>query len=367
MTSNKATFYGVRIAIVVFWLSVFVAVFSFPFLLSFIRKDAPKTLNILTWGAMFDAQVLQEFTRRTGIKINLSYYTTNEELLVALKATGGYGYDLVVPSDYAVQLLRKHNLLKKLDKTSLNFLPKIDPALMGYSFDENNDYSLPYTWEIFGLGYDKRYFKDGIQDVSWGVIFKQQPFKITMVNDAVEAITIAAYYLCDLWGKHHGLSLTQPQIQLVQDVLVEQKKWVEAYTDFRPDYFLVTQSCPLVVTAHSHIMRGQELAPSLDFVLPKEGAFMSIENLAIPCATKQDEHIYELINYLYTPEVMQRHFDIFATLPALKESIRILPVPDAVHDLVSLPREALQNYVHFFTPLMSDSQMQDVWVNVKAH
>src|ERR1700722_18720735 len=122
------------------------------------------------------------------MKVHLSYYSSHEELLVKFKATQGKGYDMIIPSDYAVGALAQTGLLKEIDKNRLPFWKEIDPLLLGHSFDPHNRYSIPFSWEVFGLGIDKETFIPP-SEPSWRWIFDEKliSYRILMINDPIEA------------------------------------------------------------------------------------------------------------------------------------------------------------------------------------
>src|SRR5262245_18532237 len=128
----------VRFLIVALWLAVILA-------LLFLGSVGPlktqaKSINVFAWSGMLDLQYIAEFERKTCIRVNISFYESNEELLVKMRASGGRGYDLIVPSDYAVTILKRENLLKKLDKTKMPFYANLNPLLLNHYFDPNNEY-----------------------------------------------------------------------------------------------------------------------------------------------------------------------------------------------------------------------------------
>ncbi len=355
---------GIYMLMVLIWLAI---IFGLLFVGHFsLIHPTQKTINILTWGSIFDTSTISSFTKRTGIKVNVSYYSTNEELLVALKSTKGSGYDLIVPSDYAVPILKEQGLLKKLDKSRLTFLSNLNPLLTARSFDPTNDYSLPYMVEIFGLGYSKSFFGGSLPNPSWHLIFtKPAGFKIAMVNDPVEAIDLAAYYLF----KQANRPLTAKQIESVKQLLVTQKAWVEAYTDFRPDYFLLTGNCPLVVTQLSSVIRAQEQSSDIGFALPHEGTFMSIENLAIPTGSHNNA-VYDFINYVYTPPITISHFEKLASVPATSDVLSQLQFKDdlqkTIISLLTMDRDQFEKFALFFAPIMPENTLHNLWVEVKS-
>ena len=181
---------------VLFWIALIGAILYWP-KLKVIQYDS-RTLNVFAWGDILDPSVIAKFEKETNIKVRLSYYASNEELLVKLKATQGEGYDLIVPSDYAVKILIQENLLKCLDKSRLHFWKELNPHLLGHFFDPENRYSLPFEWEVYLFGINKDYFDANPKlPPSWKLIFdrKTVQYKISMTNDPIEAIQFAGFYL----------------------------------------------------------------------------------------------------------------------------------------------------------------------------
>src|SRR3989304_6903588 len=70
----------------------------------------PRTLSLLVWGDLIPPSLIAQFEKETGIKVYLNFYYSNEELAVKLKATRGENYDLIVPSDYTVKILKEEGL-----------------------------------------------------------------------------------------------------------------------------------------------------------------------------------------------------------------------------------------------------------------
>src|SRR3990167_8366518 len=96
------------------------------------QQGAPQVLNIFTWSDLIPRAAVQEFTRQTGYRVNLSYYSNVEELLTKLQLTPQHGYDLIITSDYAVPTLIETQQVQPLDRTQLNFWSELDPNLLNF-------------------------------------------------------------------------------------------------------------------------------------------------------------------------------------------------------------------------------------------
>lgn len=364
-----------RSLMVLFWVSfLFMALYS-PYLFNF-EKD--KSINVFMWSGMLDLHYISKFEERTGIKVRFSHYESNEELVVKLRATKGEGYDLIAPGDYATNILRKENLIKKLDKTKLNFLSNLNPILTGHYYDPNNDYSIPAEWSVFGIGLDKDYFHDFMvahanEEPSWDIVLdpKLMPgithnYQVIMSNDPLVSIPIAALYL---FGSLDNLDV--PKLEQVKKLLINQKKFVEAYVDFRPDYYLATKNCHIALSSSSYIWRSIYAYPHVDFFVPKEGTLVNIENYALPVSTKKDDLVYQFLNFLMEPETVKHHFESeSAVFPVTTDAIARLELKESIKKLLTISPDQFKKFNFLRLDLLAspvdENYLQDLWIKIKS-
>lgn len=350
----------IRIGVVFFWIALIFGILYWPETPFF--NSGKKSLNIFTWGDILEPSVIADFERQTGIKVHLNYFSSNEELIVKLKATKGEGYDLIVPSDYCVEIMAKEGLLKPINKSQLNFYSYLNPGLLGHAYDPHNTFSIPFEWELIGLGIDKPYFDTHPLHPSWKMIFdsKVVDYRIAMVNDPIEALQMAAFYL---YGPVD--QVTDAQLQEITKLLIQQKEWVAAYAEFRGDYFLATKSCPVILSSSSYIWRTMRKFPFVGFVVPKEGSFITIENFCIPIASKKEDLTYQLLNFLYRPESMAKHYEEFGIFPATLDVIPHLSHDVETQKLLESSTTLLRNS-HFIHQITSQEKIRDAWVQIKS-
>jgi spermidine/putrescine transport system substrate-binding protein len=324
-----------------------------------------RMIRILVWGDIFDKAMIREFEEKTGIKVQLSAYTTNEELLVKLKMTQGYGYDLISPSDYAVSILRAEELLKPLDTTKMPFITRINPFLLHKAYDPENTVSIPYEWEVFGIAFDKDFFKHHPLQPSWKMLFKDPrgEYRVVMTDDLREMVRSAAHYL---FGPVDDLS--EEQTQKVEELLKQQHQWVEAYTSTNLDYYLISEYSPLAYSSSAYVGRRKQFASKLGFFVPQEGGLITIENLAIPIHGEHDDLVYQFMNFMFDASVMAHHFDLFTYFPAtpdfLTDDMKETLDPEMLK-LLTMSAQDFQNLI-FIKPVMPEDRMNDLWVSIKS-
>lgn len=350
----------VRTIVITLWIALIFGALYFPNLK--IVKGEQQSINVFSWGDIIEPSIISAFEKETGIKVKLSYYASNEELIVKMKATRGEGYDLIIPSDYAVKLLIDDELLKPIKKHKLTFWKDINPNLLGHEFDPDNTYSLPMEWEIYGFGIDKDFFRNNPPQKSWNILFDKDiiNYKVSMTNDPIEAIAFAGFYLYGSTNQLDPMQATE-----VKNLLIEQNSWVEAYASFRGDYFLATRNCPVVVASSSYIWKTMRQFPFVSFIVPEEGTFITIENIAIPSGSKKDKLTYQFINYLFRHESVRTHFETFGFFPSTLQSLSDLDIDPIAHDLIHATGEDFKKF-YFFEELMPQKDIHDTWVEVKS-
>lgn len=352
--------YLIRTGVITAWMIFIIGALYLPKMR--FAQDEQKSINVFAWGDILEPSVIASFEKETGIKVKLSYYASNEELFVKMKATRGEGYDLIIPSDYAVNLLIQDDLLKPIKKKKLSFWQDINPNLLGHPFDPENRFSIPLEWEIYGFGIDKDYFRNRHLIKSWKLLFDRSiiDYKIAMTNDPIEAIAFAGFYL---YGSTE--TLNKSQAQDVKQLLINQKSWVEAYASFRGDYFLATRNCPVVIASSSYIWKTMRQFPFVSFVVPQEGTFITIENLAIPAKSKKQNYTYQFINFLFKHESVKTHFETFGFFPSTLQSLSELEIDPIAKELINATGEEFKKF-YFFEELIPQQEIHDTWVEVKS-
>jgi len=346
----------IRCLVLAFWLMLLYVFLFSPLLLK--RFKSERTLNIFTFPQLIDAEYVHKFEKETGIKLNINYYENNDELLVKMRKTKGKGYDIIIPSDYAVELLIKDGLLKKYDKSKLNFYHNIDKKFLGKYFDPDNNYSIPYLWETYKIGISKNYYKNVHPQASWKLIFDEHtaPQGIVMVNNPREAVLLAAFYL---FGSIDNLD--NKKLEKIKKLLIKQKKWVEVYSDLRSDFLLSSGTCPVSIGTSGEIWQAARWDEDIDFLIPKEGTFLLIDSIAISANSTKGDLVYTFINYLYRPDVMWHHVDKYSIFPVTTD----VPLSDMFVESIERIWGDTKK-LEFFRNVLSEEQVNTVWIELKS-
>lgn len=356
----------IRFFIIFLWVIILFSPLYIPKIFLDKNIEDDRSITVFTWSEIFDPEVVHEFETQTGIKVHFNYYSTNEELIVKLKKTHSEGYDLVIPSDYAVTILRNADLIKKLDHSQIEIFSNFDtvyPILKGHSFDPANEYSIPFIWEVFGFAYDKEFFENRSFEGHWAYIFdpKLIDYKIAMTNDSVEAYNIAAFYK---YGPVDTLS--EQQKRGVEDLLTFQKAWVGAYGSIRNDYFVALQNYPIGISSSSYVFITQRMFPKLGFKIATPYSFITIENICLPKKTQKDAYVYEFINFILKPENFAQICDQELFFPPMPKALEYLQ--NGNQDFFETLEKASQDdsKLYFLRNLATEKEIRLMWSRMKG-
>ena len=286
------------------------------------------------WSEYIPSGLLEEFTQETGIKVIYSTYESNETMYAKLKTLNKENaYDLVVPSTYYVDKMRKEGMLQKIDKSQLPNYKNLDPALLNKPFDPNNDYSIPYIWGATGIGVNT----DAIDPktvTSWADLWKPEyAGSLLMMDDAREFFHVALRKL--------GYSANTTDPKQIEEAYHELQKLMPNVLTFNSDFpanpYIAGEVNLGMLWNGSAYMARQEGTP-LQIVWPKEGAIFWMDSLAIPADARNKEGALKLINFLMRPDVAAKVAKEIGYPTPVKAAQPLLP-KEMVEDKTIYPDE----------------------------
>jgi len=348
-------------------------------LLSPSAKAEERTVNFYNWSNYMAPEVLEDFTRETGIKVVYDTFDANETLETRLLA-GKSGYDVVVPTAYFLQRQIAANVFQKLDKSKLpnlaNAWPVVTKRLAVY--DAGNQYGANYMWGTTGIGYNvkaaQKILGAGARIDSWDMVFKPENLAkfrdcgIHMLDSADDIFPAALSYL--------GLdpnSTKQVDLEKAADLVLKIRPYVRKFHSSEYLSALATGEICFVVGWSGDIMQARSRAAEakndieIGYAIPKEGAQMFFDNLAIPADAKNVTEAYELINYLYRPEVAARNSDFLSYANGNLASQKLVD-PKILNDKNIYPDEATLKNLFVITARDPATQrvINRLWTRVKT-
>jgi spermidine/putrescine transport system substrate-binding protein len=322
-------------------------------------QQKPEELHLYAWSDELPQDVIDDFTKETGIVTTMDTFDSNETLIAKMEA-GATGYDLVQPSQYAVPILTTKGLIQEIDHSKLKNYNEIGTVFQNISFDPGNKTSIPYLWGTTGFAYNDTCVKEPI--TSWKALWDPQySGRIYMLDNM-----LAAYIAGLQVNGYHANSTDKNEIEIATQSLIEQKAVLGGYnsTNF-PDLIASGEAC-IVEAWSGNVLQVMNENPNVHYVIPDEGGSMWVDNFAIPAGAKNLDAAYQFIDYVLRPEVAAKVTELTKIATAVDASKALLPPEIANNQAVFPPAERLAkaDFIVFLGDAMN--YYQDGWTRVKA-
>jgi putrescine transport system substrate-binding protein len=277
-------------------------------------KPEEKVLFVYNWSDYIGETTIADFEAKTGIKVTYDVFDSNEVLETKLLA-GRTGYDVVVPSANFLERQIKAGVFLKLDKSKLPNLANMDPEIMERvaAHDPGNEYAINYLWGTTGIGYNPDLVKKalGTDTIdSWSAVFDPAIAKklakcgISMLDAPSEVMDSALIYL--------GLdpnSEKAEDLAKAEELLLKVRPYVRYFHSSQYINDLATgEICVSLGWSGDALQaksRGSEAEKPVRvaYTIPKEGAIMWFDMLAIPADAPHPNNAHEFLNFVMDPAV----------------------------------------------------------------
>lgn len=280
------------------------------------KKD---TITFYNWGDYIDPEILKDFEKESGYKVNYQTFDSNEAMYTKIKQ-GGTNFDLAVPSDYMVAKLKDGGLLAKLDKSKLTGVDHFDKTFLNQSFDRGNEYSLPYFWGMLGILYNKKVVdEDELKDWSsiWDAKFRHRLLLVDSARDVLgltllsQGKSVNDKNVADIAAAQGKLSSLMPNVKaIVGDEL---------------KLYMAQGEGDLAVTYSGEARNAMSRNKDLAYKVPEDGSNLWLDNLVIPKKAEHKEAAYALMNYLSRPDVAAKNAKYIGYATPNKDAKELLP------------------------------------------
>ena len=261
-------------------------------------------IDFLNWQDYIDPAILTDFTGQSGLQVVYETYASNDELADRLaladvtrrKGRKATSFDLIVPSEYLLERLRRLDQLQLLDRTVVTSLDNLAAAFRAEPFDPGNRFSVPWATGTTGIGFDTTVFE---QPPDWSVFHDAaHQGKMTMLDEQRDSMGVALFALGD------DPNTRDPgQIEAAADWLVEAKGVIRGFDSAT---YLDLLAGGELVCAHgysSDVQLAKKRNPALDFTIPAAGGFRWIDSLCIPVSAPNPTGANLFVEFYLTPEI----------------------------------------------------------------
>lgn len=251
-------------------------------------------IDVFNWPYYLDQKIIYKFEKQYKCKVNYKEFPTNEDLLNDIE-NSTTKWDVIFPSDYMVEIMINKNLLSKINKDKLSGYTNLNNSFLHKNYDKDNDYSIPFSWGVTGIGFNKN--KIAPPD-TYNVLFDEKnKNKISILDDVRFTLGMALL--------RKGYSINTKDTKLLEEILndlLNQKKLVKAYNSENYVDLLKSGEVDLLYGYSGDIIQSIPNNPELDFVIPKEGGVLYIDNMCIPNKSDSKDLALKFIDFMLDKE-----------------------------------------------------------------
>ena len=288
------------------WRALACALACLPLVVS--RAHAADTLYLYNWNNYISDATVARFEAECGCRVVQDYYSDNEEMLAKL-AAGASGYDLVVPTGYAVEALLRSKQLRPIERDRLTHFGNLKPEFLNAFFDPGNRYSVPYAYTITLLGYNSRKLAElGLPTDTWALIFEPKYLKrlkgrVTVLDSQRELMGAAMKYL-----GYSANDRDERKWKRARDLILRAKPYWAA---FNASSYIKELTLGNIWVAHGYsndmfqanadavrAKRGFNIAASI----PREGAVLALDSMVLHKTGRQPELALRFVDFMLRGE-----------------------------------------------------------------
>lgn len=260
------------------------------------RAEHDNTLRVCTWSNYFPETYLKEFTRKTGIKVELSYISSNEELFAKLRA-GATGFDIIQPSDYMVGQMVRLGMLAPLHPEQLPNLSHIDDYYRTLPYDPGLKYTVPFTRGSTGIAVNTEHVEIPAGGVGWDILFHSPDPKRTSLLDDMREVFSGV-----LMQSGEPVNTTDEAVLLTAKAKIAEIKNRIALFSSEPLPLLQRGDVTVAHVFSTHGVLAARSNPKIRYFIPKEGGVVWTDNFAIPKSAERVKEAHLFIDYFLQPD-----------------------------------------------------------------
>ena len=297
-----------------FWLS---ATSAFLALFTLGAHAQDRVVNVYNWSDYIDSSIIDDFTKETGIKVTYDTFDSNELLETKLLA-GGSGYDVVVPTANFLARQIQAGVFQKLDKSKLPNISNMWDVVSERTtkYDPGNEYSINYMWGTVGLGYNVKKVQEALgtdKIDSWDVFFN--PEKLAKLKDCGVYVLDSPSDILPNAFKYLGIDpeTTSPDdFAKAEEVMLKVRPYTRKFHSSEYINALANGDICLAVGWSGDVFQARDRATEanqgveIGYSVPKEGAEMWFDQMAIPADAPHVAEAHEFLNYMMKPEVIAK-------------------------------------------------------------
>ena len=322
-----------------------------------------KTLRVFSSGEYIDPEVLSKFEKENDCQLIYETFDSNESMYT--KINSGAEYDIIVTSDYMIERLQKEDMLQPIDWKLITNKEALDPEVMDFAFDPDNEYSVPYFVGTVGILYntgvvDEEDLKDG-----WELLRNEKyAGDIYMYDSERDSFMIALKAL--------GYSMNTVdygEIEEAYNWLIDQREKMDVVyvgDDVIDNMISGNKSIAVVYSGDGALIMSEN--PDLDYFEPEEGTNEWCDSFVITSYCNDTDLAHKYIDFMLREDIALANGSYVGYTSPVKSVKDELASSDFEGIDAYLPEFGKpKNEVFMYQDMKIKEHFADLWTKVKAY
>ena len=328
------------------------------------EKYGSSVLKLYLPGEYLGENVIQNFENEYGVSVIIENFDSNEMMYTKLQA--GDSYDILIPSDYMIERLMNNGYLQPLDKSLLPNLDLLDEAVVGFDYDPDGTWSVPYFWGSVGLVYNHENVDPSVMEAEGWEVLRDTDFagRIYIYDSERDSFMMAFKAL------GYSMNTDDPgEIEAAYEWLRQMNNTMSPIyvTDEVIDSMINGyQDIAVVYSGDATVILDEN--EDMSFFMPNEGTNIWCDAMVIPANAENPALAHEFINYMLSYEAS---FDNSETVGYASPNAEVLEEMCTQEDLYAeneayLPRSGYSADEMFHDNVTLQRELSKLWIRVKA-
>lgn len=320
-------------------------------------KPVEDSLVIYNWSQYDDPSTYKKFAAlpdeaKAGLKINETYYSSNDELLAKLHA-GGTGYDIIAPSQNAVGELIQEGGLMKLDFNLIPNIKNLDPKFLKPSFDPTGEYHVIKDYGITMFFYQNTVVKPSSEPKTMKDFYALLNANVSkgrtnVLDGAEEVVPLAAMAL-----GFDANTEDQGELDETQKFLLSIRKGVTTISSFG---YINDASAGKIILSQGwngdvrRILKARKKEGDITAVLPTEKSEVWADSWCIPATAPHPVAAHAWINFLLEPQTAVTEMNYHSYPIPIPAALDQMPADFKNDPLFNVPATYTDNYQYILNP-----------------
>ena len=308
-----------------------------------------ESITLYNWGDYIDPDIIHQFEKEMNIQVIYETFDSNEGMKAKIEQ-GGTTYDIAIPSEYMIEMMKEDDLLLPIQHEKLPHLASIDSYFLDWSFDPHNEYSIPYFWGTVGIAYNPTLLDSDFTFESWDELWDERlENDIIIVDSAREVLGVG------LNKNRDSLNETSPQklkqsFQTMNELLPN----VKAVIGDEVTQLMIHEEASVAITWSGQVVDMMEENERITFQIPKSGSNIWFDNIVIPKTAKNIDGAHAFIDFLLRPEIAAQNAEYVGYATPNKDALQHMD-PEIVEDERFYPDEKDRQHLEVYRYLGRDN------------